>query len=262
MMKISKQILLVATISLMATGCFRTRSEIAREKEEKEMQQSMQQNLVQYQQEIDRLQGEVGRLQGKIEELEHQKRRDISGLNTKGESTEKAVDTLKTQVAGLQQSQTALFEEIKKLKEENLQFLKQLSEKVQAPAPTQKKSAGGSSGSFESALAAFKAKDYDAAENGFRSFIEMNPKSKKVLDARFYLAESLYRKKDYSEAIIEFGVIHEKSPSSTLGRKSTLKIAESFTALGKNKDAKAFAQLLVDAHPNSDEAKKARKLLK
>ncbi len=57
-------------------------------------------------------------------------------------------------------------------------------------------------------------------------------------------------------------MVHEKSPTTTLGRKSTLRIAQSFKAMGKPKDAKAFAQLLVQSSPDSEEAKAARKLLK
>ena len=61
---------------------------------------------------------------------------------------------------------------------------------------------------------------------------------------------------------MEFGGVQEKAPTSELGRKSTLKIAESFKALGKDKDARSFAQLLISTSPNSAEAKQARKFLK
>ena len=57
-------------------------------------------------------------------------------------------------------------------------------------------------------------------------------------------------------------MVHEKAPTTNIGRQSTLRLAQSFKAMGKEKDAKAFAQLLVQGAPTSKEAAQARKLLK
>ena len=92
--------------------------------------------------------------------------------------------------------------------------------------------------------------------------MEANPKGKHAIDARFFLADSLYKQKDYEQAVVEFGVVHERAPNSALGRKSTLRLAQSFKAMGKTKDARAFAQLLIQGSPDSEEAKAARKMLK
>ena len=116
--------------------------------------------------------------------------------------------------------------------------------------------------SFESAVGLFKAKNYDGAIDGFREYIENYPKGKKILDAHFLLGESLFKRKKYNEAIVELSVPQEKSPKSTMGRKSTLTMAESFKLMGKEKDAKAFAQILIDTSPNSDEAKAAKRFVK
>lgn len=255
-------ILIPLLFVLTLTGCLRTREQIAREREEKELQASLQQNLVQTGQGVESLQSEIGRLQGRIEEMEHRRQREMNGLNSSREGSEKALADIKNQLVSLQQSQASLFEEIKKLKEDNLQLSKAVAERSRAaaaPSPAQKKSAGSD---YDAALKSYLAKDFAQAIEGFRSYLEVNSGGKKSNSAHFYLGDSLYRTKDFTSAIVEFGVVHEKAAGSALGRKSTLKIAESFKALGKNKDAKAFAQILVDSSPDSIEAKQAKKLLK
>lgn len=253
--------LLALTLSLTLTGCFRTRADIAKEREEREAKAAAYQAQVDNQQNAEKLQAELGRLQGKIEELEFQRKKEMSSVSSNTEGNAKSVAELKKNLDEMQKSQTVLFDEIKRLREENLQLLKNSSkprdDSTSAPAG-QKKSTGGS---YTSALTAYKAKDYEAAVNGFRNYLS-NPKAKKAIDARFLMADSLYKQKAYQEAIVEFGTVQEKAPATALGRKSTLKIAESFKALGKDKDAKAFAQLLMQTAPNSVEAKQARKFLK
>jgi TolA-binding protein len=259
----SKHILAALFITLTLSGCLKTREDIARERQEKELQASLQQNVVQAGQGVEALQAEIGRLQGRIEELDHQRKKEMSGLYSSKEGSEKTLADIKTQLAALGQSQTQLFEEIKKLKEDNLQMSKALAERPHAlAAPAQKKNAGQSSGSYDSALKAYLEKDFGSAIDGFRSYLEVNGKGKKANPAHYYLGDSLYRIKDYQNAIVELAVVHEKSPNTALGRKSTLRIAESFKALGKDKDAKAFAQILVQSAPDSAEAKQAKKFIK
>jgi|GEM_PF-542711 len=250
---------------LFFTGCFKTRNEIAREKEDVEVRTTLQQNIVEYNQGLEKTQAELGRLQGRIEELEHVRKKEMTGLQSGRETEQKTIEELKAKIMSMQESQNALFEEIKKLKEDNLALMgEQRSRPSPSAGPTSKKKAVNSPtrASFESALAAYKAKDYQGAADSFRSFLDTKPKGKKALDAQFYLGDALFKEKEFQGAVVAFGVVHEKSPTSPMGRQSTLKIAQSFKAMGKDKDAKAFAQLLVQSNPDSKEAAQARKLLK
>jgi TolA-binding protein len=247
----------IVALPFLFAGCFKTRNEIAREKEEVEVRSNLQQNIVEYNQSLERTQAELGRLQGRIEELEHTRRKEMQSGR---ESEQKTMEELRARIASLQENQGALFEEIKKLKEDNLALMGERARS--APPPAAKKKVTSPAASFDSALAAYKAQDFQSAANAFRAFIDSNPKGKRLLDAHYYLGDSLFREKEYSAAVVEFGVVHEKAPATSLGRQSTLKIAQSFKAMGKDKDAKAFAQLLVQASPSSKEAAQARKLLK
>lgn len=260
-MSYSRHILLALVLSITLSGCFKTRAEIAREKEEKEVRSNLQQNIVEYGGVIDRVQADIGRLSGKVEELEHQRKKEYGALSSGRDSTEKSLNELRLKLDELQKGQSALFEEMKKLKEENLQLTKTLSERPKASSGStpQKKSANAS---YSEGIKAYNSKKYAVAEKAFRSYLETSPKGKQETDAHFYLGDSLFRQKEYEEAVLQFSVVHEKAPISRLGRKSTLRIAESFKAMGKMKDAKAFAQVLVDQSPNSTEAKQARKILR
>lgn len=259
-----KKHLLLATALLALPGCFKTRQEIAREKEDTEVRSTIQQNIADYSQNLERVQADVGRLQGRIEELEHNRKKEMSGLVSGRESDQKTLEDLRAKLGALQEGQTALFEEIKKLKEDNLALASERARPAPAvaapPASSGKKKVNA--GSFESAVGAYKAKDFEAAAVQFRAFLDANPKSKRTLDAHFFLGDSLYKQKQYEQAVVEFGAVHEKAADSPLGRRATLKIAQSFKAMNKMKDAKAFAQLLIQSAPNSPEAKSARKLLK
>ncbi|HEY8279801.1 MAG TPA: tetratricopeptide repeat protein [Bdellovibrionota bacterium] len=247
----------VVILPLLFSGCFKTRQEIAREKEDVEVRTSLQQNIVDYSQGLEKTQADLGRLQGRIEELEHARKKEMAGVTASNESDRKAIEELKAKITSMQEAQNALFEEVKKLREDNLAS----ASRPAAPAPgSAKKKVSG--GKFSSAMGSFKEKDFQGAAAGFRAYLDANPKGKLVLDAHFYLGESLYQQKSFEEAVAEFAVVHEKAPGVALGRKATLRLAQSFKAMGKGKDAKAFAQLLVQGSPDSAEAKEARKLLK
>lgn len=260
--------MLVGAVSLSATGCFRTRADIAREKEEREQKAALQQNAVEQSQNMEKLQSEIGRLQGRLEEMDHQRKKEAasfnSTVNSNLEGRDKRVSDLQGQLEDTRKAQTALFEEMKRLKEENLALLKAQTEHKEKPrpapaTPAMKKQAGSQ---YEAGVAAYKAKDYGSAIPVFRAYLDAQPNGKRSGDAHYFLGDSLFRTKDYSQAILAFSVVHEKQPETGLGRRATLRIAESFKALGKDKDAKAFAQILVQNFPKTEEANKARKLLK
>jgi TolA-binding protein len=254
-------VLVALAAFLVLSGCFRTRADIAKEREAKEVRTSLQQSVVEYNQSVERIQADVGRLQGKIEEIEHHRKREMGTYAASSEGLAKTVGDLKVKVEELQKSQATLFDEIKRLREENVQMLRTLSRSAPAAAPAsgQKKNTGAS---FTDAMNAYRAKNYSAAAAGFRAYLAAYPRGRQVLNARYHLGDSLYRMKEYTDAIAEFGVVHERSPASSLGRRSTLRIAESFKALGKDKEASAFAQLLVKASPDSQEAKRAKRFLR
>ena len=66
-------------LPVMFFGCFKTRDEIAREQEQQEVQDSLQKNVVEYSQDLDKVQADIGKLQGRVDEIEHQRKKEMSG---------------------------------------------------------------------------------------------------------------------------------------------------------------------------------------
>lgn len=254
-------ILVPLFLSLSLSACFRTRSEIAEEQQDREMKQSLSQSLAQQAEAIDRLQEHMGKLQGKLEELEYQHRKE-SGASASGQQDlSKKIADLVSRLEALEKSNGLLVDEMKKVQEDNLQLLKSAQEGQMHPSagPVSKKKG---TDLYAEGLSAYKKNDCDSAAAALGSFVKSQPKSKHYMEANYYLGDCLYRMKQYSEAILALGVVHEKALKSAFGRKATLKIAESFKAMGKDKDARAFAQILQQTAAGSPEAKAAKRYLK
>lgn len=196
--------------TLLLTGCFRTRSEIEGEQSQSQMRESFASGL----QQINELQAQMGQVQGRLDEIDHNRRKDAGRTGESQQELGNRVQALSARVEELQKAQNALFEEVKKMREEG-------------PAPMPIK----------------------------HSATPVKPAN------AFAAAQALYQKKQYAEAAIAFGAIYEASPKSENGRKAALRVAESFKKLGKEKETKIYAQLVIDSAPKSAEAKKARKLL-
>ena len=64
---------LILVLPFAFAGCFKTREDIAREKEDQEVRSNLQQNIVDYNQGLDKIQTDLGRLQGRLDEIEHQR---------------------------------------------------------------------------------------------------------------------------------------------------------------------------------------------
>ena len=101
--------LLICLIPFFLAGCFETREQIARQREEQEVRSNLQQNVMQAGQGLDKVQAEIGRLQGRVEEIEHQRKKDINGFASSREneqkSTEKAIQELSAKVTAMQEAQ-------------------------------------------------------------------------------------------------------------------------------------------------------------
>jgi len=242
----------------MLSACFRTHSEVMRDQEEAEMQGSLQESVVIQSESMERLQSQVGKLQGRIEELEHERRNDYTQGQSNKKSLEEKTDNLEKKLDTIAKNQDLLFEEMKKIREERLKEASRPS----VVLPIKEKQKKNQKNLYDEALKAFNKKKYNEAADGFSSYLKENPRGKYMLSANYYLGESLYQEKSYADAILALSVVQEKSLKTSMGRKATLRIAESFRAMGKTKEARSFAQILIDSNPGSAEAKKAKRYLR
>lgn len=75
---------------------------------------------------------------------------------------------------------------------------------------------------------------------------------------RFDLAEALFAKKDFRQAILEYQKYREKFPKGKNVTVATYKMGLCFQELGLKEDAKSFYEEVISKSPKSDEAKKSK----
>jgi len=110
-------------------------------------------------------------------------------------------------------------------------------------------------------LIRMKKEDYAGARESFNAFMTGNPKSPKVADARFYVAESYFGEKWYEKAILEYQVVIARYTKSAKRPAALYKQGLSFSKIGDEANAKARYKDVVNLYPSSPEAKLAKKSL-
>jgi tol-pal system protein YbgF len=94
-----------------------------------------------------------------------------------------------------------------------------------------------------------------------KRFIQDNPKSDRVAEAYYRIAESWQNEADYQSAAQAFQLVADKYPDSTWAPWSTLRVGECFAALGQKDTAKLFWNAVISKYPKSKAAKEAKTAL-
>jgi len=111
-------------------------------------------------------------------------------------------------------------------------------------------------------LEKFKAGDMPAARDIFTKFLEQYPKHDLAANAHYWIGESLYSEKSYEAAIVAFQDVIKNYPQQPKVAAAMLKQAMAFKSIKDAKNARYVLKKLIEGYPKSDEAKKARELLK
>ena len=111
--------------------------------------------------------------------------------------------------------------------------------------------------SYERTLTRFKDGDLDGARQGFAEFLVQHPHSDLAPNARFWLGESYYGKKDYSRAIDAYDQVQLNHPASEKVPAALLKKGYAYLALKDRKKAASALNPVIDLYPRSPEANKA-----
>lgn len=112
-----------------------------------------------------------------------------------------------------------------------------------APAPAQG-STDDPATQYEQAFTALRSGDYAVAGTQFEAFLARNPDNALAPNAKYWLGESYYARKDYEKAARTFAEAYQKYPKSSKTPDNLLKLAMSLASMGNKKDAcVAFAQL-------------------
>ena len=115
---------------------------------------------------------------------------------------------------------------------------------------------------YEAALKDYWGGKYDLAVQGFRTYLAQAPRGDVADTAQYYLAESLYSKKDYRNAIAEFERLAIDFPKSPQVPSAVLKSGYAYYEMKDGPNFRRSLRTLIEKYPSSKEAKLAEERLK
>ncbi len=110
---------------------------------------------------------------------------------------------------------------------------------------------------YERLLALFRSGDLDGAKEGFVAFLRNHPNSDLSPNARYWLGESYYGKKDYRQAIDSYDRVELDFPKSEKVPAALLKKGYAYLAMKDTKRASSAFRQVMTLYPRSSEAGKA-----
>jgi tol-pal system protein YbgF len=118
----------------------------------------------------------------------------------------------------------------------------------------------GSSGeqAYHDAFKLLQDGDYAGAERGFRSFVQRNPQSPLAGSAEYWLGETYYARRDYSNALTAYAEGYKVYKSSPKGPDNLLKLGITLAALGRKPDACAIFSRFTQDYPRATDLQKRR----
>ncbi|MBK5275725.1 MAG: tol-pal system protein YbgF [Desulfuromonadales bacterium] len=115
---------------------------------------------------------------------------------------------------------------------------------------------------YTKGLEIFKSGDMPAARDVFSKFLEQYPQHDLAANAHYWIGETYYSEKNYEPAILAFQEVIKNYPLKDKVPAAMLKQAMAFQAIGDLKSARYVLKKLEEVFPKSDEAIKAKELLK
>lgn len=117
-------------------------------------------------------------------------------------------------------------------------------------------------GIYERGIAAFKAGEMQKARDLFILVVEQKPTHALIPNCHYWIGETYYSEKNYEQAILAFQEVIKNYPKNDKAPAALLKQGMSFKNIGDKKSARYVLNKLKDDYPKSEDAKKAKALLK
>jgi tol-pal system protein YbgF len=115
---------------------------------------------------------------------------------------------------------------------------------------------------YNKASELFKKGDIEGAKGGFKTFLEVYPKSKLAENAHYWLGECYFSEKKYDEAILEFDEVIKNYPKGNKVPDALFRQGMAFLEMNDTTNAKLIFKEVIKRFPKSDQAKRAAKKLK
>jgi tol-pal system protein YbgF len=194
---------------------------------------------------IDGNKGEIQALNGKLDDTLLSMKKPAEDLARYREDADKRIIALEERILKQQASLDALSKKMAEF------ALVKKEEVPQAPDAL-----------YLKGLDALKAGEILAAREQFTKFLEQNPKHDLAANAHYWIGETYYSEKNYESAILSYQDVIKNYPGKDKVVAAMLKQAMAFNEIKDTKSAKFVLKKLLEGFPKSEEAKKAKELLK
>ncbi len=206
---------------------------------------------------------EVQVLMGRFEEAKYSSEKTAKDMTTGKESLiiqikelEMSLNDLKKRISALESENIAL----KKHKEEagKSENLKQ-EETPAEPVKSEKPAKRAVTDAYSDAYETYSSGRIKEAREKFTAMLKDYPENEYSDNARFWIAESYYKNKEYRDAILAYEELMEKNPGSNKVPEALLKEGLAFYAINDDKIGRTTLEKLIEKFPGSKEAKTAQK---
>lgn len=115
---------------------------------------------------------------------------------------------------------------------------------------------------YQQAFALLKQSKYDQAIKAFGNFLQIHPTNEYSDNAQYWVAEALYVKRQYENAITEYKKLIDNYPDSLKIAQSLLKVGYSYQEIGKTDLAKHWYVDVKKRFPGTTSSRLAEERLK
>ena len=231
--------------------------------------QPLRKNQAELGAQLDRIELELGRLGGQMEEASAMYTRNGERISEVQQNQMESMMEIRKNVEDLQRALNMM---AGALGMQELAVDYKPSSQTEKQAPQAKSSsdtkqaarqqpAANAEEHYDNALQLFRNGQYDAARDGFESYLQKYPKSNLTDNAQFWLGECYYAQKRYGEAISAYEKTIKEYPKSDKVSSAMLKQGMAFLELGDSTAGKILLKKVVKEYPDSNQAKIARSKL-
>lgn len=115
---------------------------------------------------------------------------------------------------------------------------------------------------FETGLEKYRAGRFSEALSDFKSLLVSKPDPSIIDDVQFWIGETFYSLGKYEDAVLQYDTVAKKYSTSDKVPEALLKQGMSFYKLGDKETGALVLQRLIQGHPGTEAAAKAKKIIK
>ncbi len=168
------------------------------------------------------------------------------------------IDSLQNENRRMKEQVNAMAAENRSLTAKNAELETKLTEAASNPAPAVRTASADPTAEYSAALSAFRKHDFNTAIQGFESLLNASVDENLADNCHYWMGESYYGLKKYSEAIKQFNDVlgYKKSEKKA---DAQLMIGNSYAAMGQKEAARKAYDKVTTTYPKH--AQKAQEKL-